>query len=500
MLAGAVALAAALLAPVATAQTSADIAARDQLIANQENLLNTYRCLFGVDTGVVPGGCPNPDQISPGVAPTSPTQHEVDVRDGLIQAQEALLNTYRCRFDVDTEIVPGGCTDGAPAPIAEGQGQGEDRDQGQDQGVDEAEAEAEAGVASPPSSLGLDSFYAKYLDAGGVPIVSASEVPDEALYQARSVFVEMLAERPDITGAMAKTGMRIAVMAEASVLTNLPEFEDINEAFPEVDWDERIKGGGVGPTQSRPVLAIAEENLLCYDSDVFPNEDIYVHELAHAVLDMGVEQLPWGADFRKRLEAAYREAVGSGLWKNTYAATNADEYWAEGVQSYFDLNDPPGPIHNSVNTRVELKAYDPANAALVQEVFGDITLESTCREPASIRFPYSIRGTVLDPQGQPVEGFGLWAWQGEPSNSGSAITAPDGSFHIEVPKGTFTLDLYTDLVAGCTFVGWHGPRGFTRTYGFATRIDISNKSVDGIVIRLPDDPDDLPFIEWCAPS
>ena len=109
LLAALVALVAVLLSPVASAQTQSDVEVRDQLIANQENLLNTYRCLFGVDTDVVPGGCPTPDRIEPGPAPANPTQNDIDVRDGLIQNQEALLNVYRCQFDVDTQLVPGGC-------------------------------------------------------------------------------------------------------------------------------------------------------------------------------------------------------------------------------------------------------------------------------------------------------------------------------------------------------------------------------------------------------
>lgn len=64
-----------------------DIKLRDELIANQENLLNTYRCLFGVDTNVVPGGCPNPSVVFPGAVPENPTQEDVDVRDALIQGQ-----------------------------------------------------------------------------------------------------------------------------------------------------------------------------------------------------------------------------------------------------------------------------------------------------------------------------------------------------------------------------------------------------------------------------
>ena len=104
-----VALVTLLLSPVAGAQTQSEVEVRDQLIANQENLLNTYRCLFGVGTGVVPGGCPTPDRIAPGPAPAKPTQNDIDLRDGLIQSQEALLNVYRCHFEVDTQLVSGGC-------------------------------------------------------------------------------------------------------------------------------------------------------------------------------------------------------------------------------------------------------------------------------------------------------------------------------------------------------------------------------------------------------
>lgn len=83
-----------------------DIAVRNELIAAQESLLNIYRCLFDIDIQVVPDGCVDGQ---PARGPTessqfegTPNQHDIAVRDRLIQAQESLLNVYRCRFNVDT--------------------------------------------------------------------------------------------------------------------------------------------------------------------------------------------------------------------------------------------------------------------------------------------------------------------------------------------------------------------------------------------------------------
>jgi len=104
------------------AASSQDIVQRDLLIAAQENLLNSYRCMFGVDAEAVPGGCGDPETVAPGPAPENPAQSDLEARDGLIRSQEALLNVYRCRFDIDTGLVPGGCPDHVdtePADYAE---------------------------------------------------------------------------------------------------------------------------------------------------------------------------------------------------------------------------------------------------------------------------------------------------------------------------------------------------------------------------------------------
>ena len=364
---------------------------------------------------------------------------------------------------------------------------------------DDAGSAEPAGVTVPPAELGFDPFYEKYLDLEGLPIVSSARVPDEALLQARRLISEMLANRRDVLSTLAASNVRVAIMAESSGITELPELSDLYEVFPGVDWDNRTRGGGVGPTFERPVLAIAEENLLCYSTDLFPHEDIVVHEAAHAVLNMGIELQSGGVAFRQELERAYRDALGAGLWQGTYAAENPDEYWAEGVQSWFDVNDPPGPIHNEINTRPELEEYDPALAALVRDALGDVTLSSSCHSAAI--HPHSnsrILGTLLGPDRTGVGGVVLWAWSGEASTSGFSTTQPNGTFTIAVPNGSFTLDIHANTGEDCTFVGWYGPDGFTTMRESATLVVVDGASVSGVEIILPQELDQLPFIEWCS--
>ena len=144
---------------------------------------------------------------------------------------------------------------------------------------------------------------------------------------------------------------------------------------------------------------------------------------------MGVEHQSGGRDFRNRLDAAYEEAQSAGLWKGTYAGENPEEYWAEGVQSWFGLNDPPGLLHNNINTRSELDTYDPTLSGLIREVFGDTTVVSSCHLTKDVNL-FRIQGRAVGPDDQPLEGIGLWAWQGESKNSRSGTTGSDGTFTL----------------------------------------------------------------------
>lgn len=57
--------------------------------------------------------------------------------------------------------------------------------------------------------------------------------------------------------------------------------------------------------------------------------------------------------------------------KNCYHSVNAGEYWAEGFQTWYDTNRTMDHDHNHIQTRDQIKAYDPVLAKLLEDVLGD---------------------------------------------------------------------------------------------------------------------------------
>lgn len=225
-------------------------------------------------------------------------------------------------------------------------------------------------VTPPPAELKLPPFYQKYVSAGGLPIVSSGAVNDYALLEAAHLADLMLAKRPDLRAAMIANGSRIIVMGYAEFSTDIPEYAHMK---PKDYWDARARG--FGGSETNPVCSCGEENLLGYPGDPYAAENIFIHEFAHNIHLRGMIKVD--PTFDPRVKAAYDAAMAAGLWKGKYAAVNQYEYFAEGVQSWFDNNREDDHDHNHVNTRAELLEYDPKLATLCRELFGDTELKYT---------------------------------------------------------------------------------------------------------------------------
>jgi hypothetical protein len=228
--------------------------------------------------------------------------------------------------------------------------------------------EASAQVGPVPAAvrkqLELSEFYSKHLDASGIPIIASSKTSDFALEEARYLTGQMLAHRPEIAKAITKAKVRIAIMAHDEWTTDIPEHSDLT---PAEYWNQRARG--LGATRQRPAVSCGEENLLCLEGDPYAVENIFIHEFGHVIHEVGMAGID--KTFDDRLKAAYDAALSEGLWKGAYASTNRSEYWAEAVQSWFDTNRENDNDHNHVNTRAELREYDPRVAALCEELLGN---------------------------------------------------------------------------------------------------------------------------------
>ena len=221
--------------------------------------------------------------------------------------------------------------------------------------------------ANPP--LSIDQFYKKSLDALGIPIVSSDKVSDEALTRAKNIIVAMMSFRSDILAKLIQNRVRVGVMAKTEVTTDMPEYRQLPTLFPVTDWN---KFRGIAATISRPLSSCAEENVMCSSEEVdrYYNEDVLIHEFAHTFHQLGIRAVEPGID--TELQEALQNALANNLWKNTYAGANYLEYFAEGVQCWFNVNaqaTPSNGIHNDINTRSELQAYDPTLYNIVKRYF-----------------------------------------------------------------------------------------------------------------------------------
>lgn len=229
-------------------------------------------------------------------------------------------------------------------------------------------------VTGVPDSLGLDPFYQKYVNVNGLALISSWRVPDSAFVAAHRTLYAMTSMLPsNVLDSMVSYGTRIAIMARYEGTTDIPEHHHlINDTT--LNWDLRARG--LGGDLNLPLTSCAEENVLAYQIDKYHAEDILVHEFAHSIHLIGLMlAVP---DFDSRLKTCYENAKAKGILKGTYRETDKEEYFAEAVQDWFNVNaemDHADGKHNWCNTREELEEFDPDLYALLAEFFPQTSLQ-----------------------------------------------------------------------------------------------------------------------------
>jgi hypothetical protein len=236
-------------------------------------------------------------------------------------------------------------------------------------------------VTAPPTAIverfKLDtSFYRKFADANGYPILASSKVPDAAVAIVRDQVNYMLGNRPDVRDTMIAHGGRVVVMAETEYTVDVPEqrgWTVPKYLDPRLTPQERARyyepggmgsmtAGGYWNPRARgmggTLTTCAEENVLGYYRTRYWGTNICVHEFSHAIMGAGIGNAD--PKWFQAIVDSYKNAKATCLrTANGYSGNTFNEYWAGGVEWY---------VGNGGRDRAGLKAEDPTLYELVSRL------------------------------------------------------------------------------------------------------------------------------------
>ena len=202
----------------------------------------------------------------------------------------------------------------------------------------------------------------KSVRSGEIEIRSTPAVSDEALERTRWVIDRMLRNAPEVRRSMEKKGFVVEVIAKDQKVTDLERYAHLKDkkTFDGRDFDAGTRGLG-----DLDAASVGEENVLCLPGQRYYEEDILVHEFSHSVM------FHLDATLREAIETAYSRAKEKKLFpKESYMMADAQEYWAEATQAWFNVT-ARKDVNGGYNTRDKIRSRDLALSALLQEVYGD---------------------------------------------------------------------------------------------------------------------------------
>ncbi len=248
-------------------------------------------------------------------------------------------------------------------------------------------------VIAPPEKFAFPAFYTKFTWAREFPVLGSDKVDDAAMLIANDTIRKMFAYRHDLLKVMINDKARVVILAKSERLTDLPEFAG------ERDQTSPAMAQHFDYTADKKVIVVPEENLLGGAADPAAGRCLLVGQMAKAVYTVAAtreaderyltvqrdsqqyeQRLIWNkaperiprmdVQFDLRMREAFADATQRGLWKGTPAARTPVEYWAAGVEAYFDaagLGFPPVDAPRPVTNREQLRAYDSALFKIVDE-------------------------------------------------------------------------------------------------------------------------------------
>jgi hypothetical protein len=175
----------------------------------------------------------------------------------------------------------------------------------------------------------------------------------------------MLSKLPRVRDELVRRKVKIGIIGRNQKQRTLPEYRGLDPSF-----DERARG--LGASDAIPMTSGAEENLLCLAEDRTAGKASSCMSSHNTMADMGLVHTD--SKFGSRLTTTYKQAMNAGLWSNTYArherGRNTGQRACRATSTPTSRQIRRNGIHNHVNTRAELLAYDRRLHDLIQSAFG----------------------------------------------------------------------------------------------------------------------------------
>ena len=214
-------------------------------------------------------------------------------------------------------------------------------------------------IMEPPEK----GFFSKLLDYHGIPIKAHAVVSNAALYAAYGRLSTLLSNQPMALSNLVAAGAELHIIGRDQVTTDLPEWRHDKgkplEEYHGLTRDQRTRGMGGRLT------SCGEENLLKLEKDRYRGRDICLHEFSHCIRNYGIPR-----DLRARFDEQFHRSLEAGCWRNSYAGSNPDEFFAELTMWYFGTH---GDLHMTGpkpdNGPQGLKKYDPEAFALLDDFY-----------------------------------------------------------------------------------------------------------------------------------
>jgi hypothetical protein len=209
------------------------------------------------------------------------------------------------------------------------------------------------------------SYRCQATSTSGIEVWSFDHcVEREAIDIACSLIDRMLQDaKPSVVRRLVEGRCKLSIIGRNQVTSDIPEHSYLKLQRGGRDLDSTTRG--LGGSKELPVTSVGEENLTMVDDRHYPMENILIHEFGHSVMLIGMSE-----EERRRVHECYDLAQAKKLYSENYMSSNADEYWAEGCQSWFDATIRTD-VNDGHNTRSKLKSHDPDLSSILAVTLGD---------------------------------------------------------------------------------------------------------------------------------